>query len=88
VISLIPKLDTCYGNLLFLFDRIGAVGISNYVPVSKEKLEVLKRFRNVFLTWHIAGTRILSLRKHRRWNSNEVSLERVRAQAMSMKKAG
>ncbi|MFN0159248.1 MAG: ATP-binding protein [Bacteroidota bacterium] len=63
-----------------------ALGISTYVPLSKEDLILFKRFLNVF---ELAYTRYLDIEQahaQAREAQIEASLEKVRAQALGMRK--
>jgi ketosteroid isomerase-like protein len=64
-----------------------ALGISTYTPLSKEDLNLFKRFLNVF---ELAYTRYLDIEQaiaQAKEAKIEASLERVRAQAMSIRKS-
>jgi DNA-directed RNA polymerase subunit N (RpoN/RPB10) len=65
----------------------GALGISAYAPLSKEAISLFKRFRNVF---QLAYRRFIDIQKaeaQAREAQIEASLEKVRAQALGMRKS-
>jgi hypothetical protein len=75
-------------SLNYYFYSLGpvALGISTYAPLSEEEIRLFKRFRNVF---DLAYRRFLDIEKaeaQAREAKIEASLERVRAQALSMRK--
>jgi signal transduction histidine kinase len=75
-------------SLNYYFYSLGpvALGISTYAPLSEEEISLFKRFRNVF---DLAYRRFLDIEQaesQAREARIEASLERVRAQALSMRK--
>ncbi|MEP7170971.1 MAG: hypothetical protein ABI855_16505, partial [Bacteroidota bacterium] len=76
-------------SLYYYFYSIGsgAIGISIFKPITKEELEVLKRFRNVFDFAYHKYMDVSQAEAHFKEAKIEASLERVRAQAMSMRKS-
>jgi signal transduction histidine kinase len=75
-------------SLNYYFYSLGpvALGISTYSPLSVEEINLFKRFRNVF---DLAYRRFLDIEQaeaQAREAKIEASLERVRAQALSMRK--
>ena len=77
------------GQLTYYFFSIGtgAIGISTYEPISEEKQNVLKRFRNVF---ELAYRRFLDVtlaEAQAKEARVELALERVRARTMAMQKS-
>ena len=75
-------------SLNYYFYSLGpvALGISTYAPLSEEEISLFKRFRNVF---DLAYRRFLDIEQaeaQAREAKIEASLERVRAQALSMRK--
>ena len=62
----------------------GGIGISTYSRISKEKLNILHRFRNVFNLSYQRYTDIALAEAQAREAQIELSLERVRARAMAM----
>lgn len=62
----------------------GAVGISNFSPVTEDFLGILKRFRNVFDLAYRRYEDISLAEAQAKEAQIEASLERVRAKAMSM----
>ncbi|MBP6416938.1 MAG: nuclear transport factor 2 family protein, partial [Chitinophagaceae bacterium] len=64
----------------------GALGISTYAPLTKEAIALFKRFRNVF---QLAYRRFMDIEKAMEQAKEaqvEASLEKVRAQALGMRK--
>jgi signal transduction histidine kinase len=83
-----PKLEDS-SSLHYYFYSIGtgSMGISTYSPITENKLDLLKRFRNVF---NLAYQRYIDITKaeaQAREAQIELGLERVRARAMSMQKS-
>ena len=64
----------------------GDIGISTFSSISAEKQNLLKRFRNVFDLAYQRYTDIQKAEEQAREAQLETSLERVRAQAMAMRK--
>ena len=65
-----------------------ALGISTYVPLKEEEINLFRRFRNVF---ELAYRRFLDIEKameQAREVQVELALERVRARTMAMQKSG
>ena len=65
----------------------GALGISTFEPISDDKLEVLKRFRNVFDLAYRRYIDITTAEAQAREAQIEAALERVRSKAMAMHKS-
>jgi signal transduction histidine kinase len=63
----------------------GSVGISTFSSISDEKLNVLKRFRNVFDFAYRRYTDVAHAEVQAREATIEASLERIRASAMAMR---
>ncbi|MBS1532513.1 MAG: hypothetical protein JSU01_19575, partial [Bacteroidetes bacterium] len=82
-----PRLENI-SALYYYFYAIsdGSVGISAFSPLSEEKREVLKRFRNVFDLAYRRYVDIEQAEAQTREAQIELSLERVRASAMAMHK--
>ena len=80
-----PRIDKA-DALYYYFYSIGtgAIGISTFNAVDGEKLDVLKRFRNVFNLSYQRYTDIALAEAQAREAQIELSLERVRARAMAM----
>ena len=76
--------------LYYYFYSVGeaAIGISTFLPISAEKLEVLKRFRNVFDLAYRRFADIQLAEAQARESKIELALERVRARAMAMHNSG
>ena len=62
----------------------GAIGISTFGPISAEKLEQLKRFRNVFEFAYRRYMDVAQAEAQARESQIELALERVRARTMAM----
>ncbi|MBL1214575.1 MAG: SpoIIE family protein phosphatase [Ignavibacteriae bacterium] len=82
-----PKLEKAKSLYYYCYSiGTGALGISSYEPIGEDKLDLLKRFRDVF---NLAYRRYIDIKKaeeQAREAQIEVSLERVRTVAMSMNK--
>ncbi len=83
-----PRLDNV-SALSYYFYSIGAgaIGISTYSPVTEEKRNVLKRFRNAFDLAYQRYTDIIKAEAQAREAQIELALERVRACAMAMQQS-
>ncbi len=62
----------------------GSIGISTFSSINAEKLELLKRFRNVFSLSYQRFMDIALAEAQAREAQNELALERVRARTMAM----
>ena len=62
----------------------GSVGISTYRPINDQKLELLKRFRNVFDLAYKRYVDISNAEAQVRETQVELAMERVRARTMAM----
>ncbi|MEO8665366.1 MAG: hypothetical protein ABI462_07705, partial [Ignavibacteria bacterium] len=62
----------------------GAIGISTFSSIDKEKLKVLKRFRNVFNLCYQRYTDIVRAEAHAKETLIELALERIRVRSMAM----
>ena len=80
-----PKLEIT-NALHYYFYSIGtgAIGISTYSSISEDKLELLKRFRNVFNLSYQRYTDIILAETQAREAQIEAALERTRTQSMIM----
>ncbi len=65
----------------------GSIGISTYHPVTEEKLNILKRFRNVFDFAYRRYIDVAQAEAQAREAEIELALERVRARTMAMQKS-
>ena len=65
----------------------GAVGVSTFEPIDNSKLEIIKKFRNVFLLSYRRFRDIVLAEKQAREAQIEAALERVRARSMAMHKS-
>lgn len=83
-----PRLNRIAALYYYFYSTgVGALGISTFSPVSKEEVEVLKKFRNVF---DMAYQRYVDIQKsaaQAREVQIELALERVRARTMAMQKS-
>lgn len=82
----IDKYLNTASSLNYYWHSLGtvALGISTYVPLSKDELDLFRRFLKVF---ELAFRRFLDIKKAeaQAWEAQiELSLERVRARAMAM----
>jgi hypothetical protein len=65
----------------------GSIGISTFISINVEKLELLKRFRNVFSLSYQRYSDIALAEAQAREAQIELALERVRARTMAMQKS-
>jgi len=65
----------------------GSIGISTFNIIAGEKLDVLKRFRNVFTLAYQRYTDIAQAEAQARESEIELALERVRARTMAMQRS-
>jgi len=83
-----PRIKNCKALYYYFYSiGTGAIGISTFNPVTKEKLELLKRFRNVFALSYQRYTDIALAEAQAREAEIELALERVRARTMAMQKS-
>lgn len=83
-----PKLEDC-AELHYYFYSIGtgSIGISTYSSITAEKLNVLKRFRNVFDFAYRRYIDVAQAEAQAREAKIEAALERVRSRTMGMQKS-
>ena len=83
-----PKLNNI-GQLSYYFFSIGtgAIGISTYEPISEEKRNVLKRFRNVFELAYRRYLDVTLAEAQAREAQIEAGLERFRSRMLGMQKS-
>jgi signal transduction histidine kinase len=83
-----PRLDKT-SALYYYFHSVGTgdIGISTFNSVNEEKLQLLKRFRNVFDLAYKRYTDIKKAEAQAREAEIELALERVRARTMAMQKS-
>ena len=83
-----PRLDNI-ATLYYYNYSIGVagIGISTFQPITQEKLEVLKRFRNVFDLAYRRYTDIQQAEEQARESQIQLAMERVRARTMAMQKS-
>jgi signal transduction histidine kinase len=80
-----PRVNKSKGLYYYFYSiGIGAIGISTFGPISKEKKELLKRFRNVFNLSYKRYVDISKAEAQAREAEIELALERVRARTMAM----
>ncbi|MGK2860352.1 MAG: sensor histidine kinase, partial [Chitinophagaceae bacterium] len=84
-----PRLDNIK-ELYYYNYPVGSagIGISTYNSITEEKLNILKRFRNVFDLAYKRYVDITLAEAQAREAQIELGLERVRARAMAMQKSG
>ena len=83
-----PRMDEVDAIYYYFYSIAkGAVGVGNYTAVTPEKLEILKRFRNVFALAYRRYIDIEHLAEQARLAQIETSLEHVRFKAMAMQKS-
>ena len=84
-----PRIDKIK-VLYYYFYSIGSgtIGISTFSKINEEKLELLKRFRNVFSLSYRRYSDIALAEAQAREAQIELALERVRARSMAMHKSG
>jgi len=83
-----PKLNNIQQLSYYFFSiGTGSIGISNYEPISEEKRNVLKRFRNVFELAYRRYIDVALAEAQAREARVELALERVRARTMAMQKS-
>ena len=83
-----PKLEiTDALHYYFYSIGTGSIGISTYTAISQEKLQVLKRFRNVFNLSYQRYIDLALAEVQAKEAKIEASLERMRAAAMSLRKS-
>ncbi len=83
-----PKLEDS-SSLHYYFYSIstGSLGISTYSPLTKNKLDLLKRFRNVFNLSYQRYIDITKAAAQAREAEIELALERIRARTMAMQRS-
>ena len=81
-----PRIDNV-SALYYYFYSIGtgAIGISTFGPISVEKLDQLKRFRNVFEFAYRRYMDVTNAEAQAREAQIEASLERIRAASLAMR---
>ncbi|MCY7410507.1 MAG: hypothetical protein LH473_09550, partial [Chitinophagales bacterium] len=83
-----PRIDKVAALHYYFYSiGVGSIGISTFSALSAEKLELLKRFRNVFDFAYRRYMDIALAEAQAREAQIEAALERVRSVAMSMKQA-
>ncbi len=83
-----PKLEDS-SSLHYYFYSIGtgSIGISTYSSITEEKLNVLKRFRNVFDFAYRRYMDVAQAEAQVRESQIELAMERVRARTMAMQRS-
>ncbi len=80
-----PRIDHVSALYVYFYSiETGAIGISTFGPISAEKLEQLKRFRNVFEFAYRRYMDVAQAEAQAREATIEVALERVRSKTMAM----
>jgi len=76
-------------GLYYYFYSIGSgsIGISTFEPINDEKLQLLKRFRNVFHLSYQRYTDVKQAEEQAKEAQIELGLEKIRARAMAMQKS-
>src|SRR5688572_3951845 len=83
-----PRLDDHPALYYYLYAfRTAGIGISTFNPIPADKLEVLKRFRNVFEFAYRRYMDVTKAEAQAREAQIELALERVRARSMAMQKS-
>ena len=83
-----PRLDNIKGLYYYFFSiGAGSIGISTFGGIKEEKINLLKRFRNVFALSYQRYVDIENAETRAREARIEASLERMRAVAMAMHKS-
>jgi len=82
------RIDQCQA-LYYYFYSIGdgSIGMSTFSPITEEKLQLLKRFRNVFNLAYQRYASIMQAETQAREAQIQLALERVRAKTMAMQKS-
>ena len=82
-----PRIKNCKALYYYFYSiGTGAIGISTFNPVTEEKLELLKRFRNVFALSYQRYTDIALAEAQAREAQIEAGLERIRSRSLAMHK--
>jgi signal transduction histidine kinase len=80
-----PRIEKSKGIHYYFYSiGIGAIGISTFEPIGEERLELLKRFRNVFNLSYQRYMDIATAEAQAREAQIQLALEKVRARAMAM----
>ncbi len=80
-----PRLNNIEALYYYFYSiGVGAIGISTFSSITKEQLNVLKRFRNVFDFAYRRYADVAQAEAQSREAQIELGLERVRARAMAM----
>jgi signal transduction histidine kinase len=83
-----PRINKARALYYYFYSlETGSIGISTFSPVDEEKLKLLKRFRNVFNLSYQRYIEIALAEAQAKEAKLEASLEKVRAQAMSIRKS-
>ena len=83
-----PALDnTSILSYYFFSFAAGSIGISTYEPISSDKLEILKSFKNTFELTYKRYLDIQNALAQARESKIEAALERLRARSLSMQKS-
>lgn len=80
-----PRLDSISSLYYYCYAiGSGSIGMSTYTPISAEKKELLKRFRNVFDFAYRRYTDVAQAEAQTREAQIEAALERVRSRSLAM----
>ena len=80
-----PKLEKISALYFYSYSiGTGAVGVSTFDPIDNSKLEIIKKFRNVFFLSYRRFRDIVLAEKQAREAEIQLALERVRARTMAM----
>ncbi|MFZ1321062.1 MAG: ATP-binding protein [Ignavibacteria bacterium] len=83
-----PRLNKISALYYFFYSiGSGSIGISTFGPISKEKLELLKRFRNVFEFAYRRYIDVTQAEAQTKEAKIEIALERVRSRTMAMQRS-
>jgi signal transduction histidine kinase len=83
-----PRLNKISALYYYFYSTgVGALGISTFSPISKEEVEVLKKFRNVFDMAYQRYADIQKAEAQAKEAKIEAALERVRSRSMAMHKS-
>ena len=83
-----PRLNNIPALYYYFYSiGVGAIGISTFSSITEEKLNVLKRFRNVFDFAYRRYADVAQAEAQAREAMIEAALERVRARTMAMQKS-
>jgi signal transduction histidine kinase len=83
-----PRLENARSLYYYFYSiGVGAIGISTLSPIGEKKLDLLKRFRNVFNLSYQRYMDITQAEAQAKESQIQLALERVRARTMAMQKS-